>query len=302
MDCFWGKWVENPVIAVVTAAVLFGITTPVLKLLLFTMSPVFLVALLSLGAWSGMLCWLVVRQPFFSTPVFTSIHGKDWYWLAGTVATGGLIAPLLQFTCLNITPAAPAALLLNFEIVATVRIAYLVFHEPINRGTGIALVVIVLASVLLSWSGESAVDFSLGAMGILVSCFLWGMDNNFMGRISSFQPGLIVVIRGLCGGSIAWILVFFLHEPFPGWIPVICALITGFLSFGAGLLMLIKALRVMGAAQAGAVYATAPFIGCISSLILFSDPLNNQFWIALPLFIVGALIIIRKQWNSHRSF
>jgi drug/metabolite transporter (DMT)-like permease len=83
---------------------------------------------------------------------------------------------------------------------------------------------------------------------------------------------------------------------------VICALITGFLSFGAGLLMLIKALRVMGAAQAGAVYATAPFIGCISSLILFSDPLNNQFWIALPLFIVGALIIIRKQWNSHRSF
>jgi drug/metabolite transporter (DMT)-like permease len=122
--------VENLVIAVIAAAVLFGITTPVLRLLLFTISPLLLVALLSLGAVSGMLCWQVVRQPGFSVLVFTSVQGNDWYWLAGPVATGRLIAPLLQFTCLTDTPAAPASLLLNFEIVATVLIAYLVFHEP----------------------------------------------------------------------------------------------------------------------------------------------------------------------------
>ena len=47
------------------------------------------------------------------------------------------------------------------------------------------------------------------------------------------------------------------------------------------------------------MYAAAPFIGCIVSLLLFADPLGNQFWAALPLFIAGAMIVIRDHWAGQ---
>jgi drug/metabolite transporter (DMT)-like permease len=97
------------------------------------------------------------------------------------------------------------------------------------------------------------------------------------------------------------VLVILFRAPFPGWVPVGFALLTGFLSFGAGLVLLITALRAMGAVRAGAVYAAAPFIGCIASLLLFSDPLGNQFWVALSLFLAGSLVTIRIQWKGRNS-
>ena len=290
---------RDPVVSIIAAAVLFGITTPVLKILLSAMTPVLLVALLSLGAGGGVLCWLVVHEPGFAGRLLPPLRGRERYWLAGTVVTGGLVAPLIQFTSLSVTPAAAASLLLNFEIVSTVLIAYVIFHEPVDRGTGAALVAVISGSILLSWNGGSIVDFSPGAAGIIASCFLWGLDNNFMGRIPGLSPGMIVVVRAFCGGGIAWVLVFLLREPFPGWVPAGFAVATGFLSFGAGLVLLISALRAMGAARAGAVYAAAPFVGCIASLLLFADPLGTRFWAALLLFTAGALVIIREQWGKQ---
>ncbi len=299
MTFYCRQWMQDPITAIIAAAVLFGITTPVLKLLLSAITPILLVALLSLGAGGGVLCWLVVRQSDFSGLAYASFRGSDRYWLAGTVVIGGLVSPLIQFISLNVTPAATASILLNFEIVSTIFIAYLMFREPIDRRSAIALAAILAGSILLSWSGGSIFYFSLGALGILLSCFLWGLDNNFMVHISVLQPEMIVVLKGLFGGSIAWVLVFLFHEPFPGWVPVVFALMTGFLSFGVGLVLLISALRSMGAARAGAVYAAAPFIGCIVSLILFVDPLESQFWVALPLFMAGALLIIKDQWDRQ---
>jgi drug/metabolite transporter (DMT)-like permease len=295
------QWARNPVIAIIAAAVLFGIATPVLKLLLSKVTPVLLVTLLSLGAGGGVLCWLAVCQSDFSVLPCRALPDRDRYWLAGTVVIGGVVAPLVQFISLAVTPAATASLLLNFEIVSTLLIAYLIFREPVDRKTGLALTAILTGSILLSWNGGSVFDFSIGAAGIVVSCFLWGLDNNFMGRISGLSPGMIVVVKELVGGGIVGTLVILFREPFPGWVPVGFALLTGFLSFGVGLVLLITALRTMGAARAGAVYAAAPFIGCVVSLFLFSDRLGNQFWVSFCLFLAGSLVIIREQWEGRNS-
>jgi drug/metabolite transporter (DMT)-like permease len=293
------RWIQDPVTAIIAAAILFGIATPVLKLLLSEVTPVLLVALLSVGAGGGILCWLILCRLDFTGLAKLFLPGRDRYLLAGTMVIGGVIAPLVQFTSLVVTPATTASLLLNFEIVSTVLVAFLLFHEQVDWMTGLALVAILAGSILLSWNGGGIFDFSIGAAGIILSCFLWGLDNNFMGRISAPAPGMIVVIKGLFGGGIAWVLVILFREPFPGWVPLMFALLTGFLSFGVGLVLLITALHAMGAARAGAVYAAAPFVGCVTSLLLFSDRLENQFWVALCLFLAGSLVIIRKQWNRQ---
>ena len=288
--------------AIIGATVLLGIATPVLKILLSRIAPVLLVGLLSVGTIAGILCWLIARHPDFAGASLRNIPGGERFLLAGTVIIGGLLAPVVQFVSLAVTPSATASLLLNFEVVSTVLIACQIFRETISRRTGAALIAIFAGSVLLSWNGGGAFDFSIGAAGVLLACFFWGIDNNCIGRIYSLPPEIIVVIRAMCGGAGAFILAYLFHEPFPGWGFIALALGTGFFSFGIGIVLFIRALQGMGAARAGAVYAAAPFIGCIVSLLLFADPLSGQFWIAIPLFVAGALVIIREQWVRQGSY
>jgi len=286
----------SAVIALAAATVLFGTATPLLKILVDGMAPLLLIALLALGSGLGVLCWRGFSGPRVTTGN-PEAGKRDRYLFAGTVIIGGFVAPVTQCLALTVTPAATAALLLNFEIVATVLLAFLVFHERADRMIGFALVLIFAGAILLAWSGEGAFGFSLGAFGIILSGFFWGIDNNCMAHISAYPPGLIALCKVIFGGSIAAVLVIVLHEPLPGAGLIALAVLTGFFSFGLGLILFIVALKDMGAARAGAIYAAAPFIGCIASLLVFSDPLGSQFWLAVPFFAFGALIVIREQWK-----
>jgi drug/metabolite transporter (DMT)-like permease len=289
--------IPAPLIAIIAATVLFGSATPLLKILVSGMTPLVLLGLLGIGSCAGVICWWVA---FGTSPVslnYPAANRMEWALLAGTVFFGGLLGPFIQILSLPLTPAATASLLLNFEIVATVLVAFLIFHEPEDRMIGAAIAVILTGSILLSWNGGHILDFSPGAIGIIIAAFFWGLDNNFMAHITAFPPELIGVAKAGIGGTIAWVLVILFHEPLPAWDLAALALLTGFVSFGFGLVLFIQALRAMGAARAGAIYAAAPFIGCIVSLMVFSEPLGLQFWIALPLFAVGVVIVIWDHWT-----
>ena len=293
------KKIPAPLLAIIAATVLFGSATPVLKILVSGMTPLVLLGLLGIGSCSGAACWWLLSGTGPSAGTCPAPDRREWYLFLGTVLAGGLLAPFIQILSLPFTQAATASLLLNFEIVATVLVAFLVFHEPEDRKIGAAIAIILGGSLLLSWNGGSSFDFSPGAMGIILAGFFWGLDNNFMAHITVFPPELISIAKAGFGGCIAWGLVFLLHEPLPPWDLAVLALLTGFVSFGLGLVLFMQALRAMGAARAGAIYAAAPFIGCLVSLLIFSEPLGLQFWIALPLFAAGALIVIWDHWSRQ---
>jgi drug/metabolite transporter (DMT)-like permease len=293
------KKIPASLVAIITATVLFGSATPLLKILVSGMTPLVLLGLLGIGSCSGVISWWLLSGKRPAIPACPVASRREWSLFLGTVIVGGLLAPFLQLLSLPFTPAATASILLNFEIVATVLVAFLVFHEPEDRVIGAAIAVIFGGSLLLSWNGGAVSGFSPGALGIIISAFFWGLDNNFMAHITAFPPELIAVAKAGLGGCIAWGLVLLLHEPLPPWDLAVIALLTGFVSFGIGLVFFIRALRAMGAARAGAVYAAAPFIGCIISLLIFSEPLGLRFWIALPLFTAGVLIVIWDHWTRH---
>ncbi len=123
---------------------------------------------------------------------------------------------------LEITPAATASLLLNFEAVATVIIAFIIFRESVGRRVWIALGIITLASILLSWNPNAAFGLSVGAIGILLACVFWGVDNNATRNISGKDPFTIVALKGFFAGSVALILVSWDTIPFqeyPSFLP-----------------------------------------------------------------------------------
>jgi drug/metabolite transporter (DMT)-like permease len=293
--------IPAPLIAIVAATVLFGSATPVLKILVTGITPLVLLGLLGIGSCAGVASWRIISGTNPVSLKCPKTGRREWGLFLGTVFVGGLLAPFIQILSLPLTPAATASLLLNFEIVATVLIAFLVFREPEDRKIGAAIVIILAGSLLLSWNGSDPLGFSPGAIGIIISAFFWGLDNNFMAHITAFPPELIAVAKAGTGGLLAWVLVFLLREPLPPPDLAVLALLTGFVSFGLGLVLFIRALRAMGAARAGAIYAAAPFIGCLVSLLVFAEPLGLRFWIALPLFGTGAAIVIADHWIRKSS-
>jgi drug/metabolite transporter (DMT)-like permease len=282
---------KSPVISVILAAVLFGLATPVIKVLLSEAQPLSLAAFLYLGAGGGILGFSLFR----SFPNIIPKFSPDSYkWLAGTMIAGGVIAPAIQFSALTITPASTASLLLNFEIIATAGIAWGIFHERVSRKLVLAIILILSGSVVLSIDKSPVWGFSLGALGIICSCVFWGLDNNMMGKVPLKDPYAVVMLKGLAGGCILLIASLFL-TPLPGLELIIVIMLTGFSTFGLGLVLLITSLRSLGAARTGAYFATAPFVGVFSSLFLFHETPGLQLLISLPLFATGVIFLISEQ-------
>ena len=107
------------------SALLFGASTPLAKVLLAQLPPLALAGLLYLGAGVGLTVLRLTAQEFKpeASAREAPLAGADWWWLAGAILAGGVIAPVLLMLGLAQTQAATAALLLNLEGVFTALLA-----------------------------------------------------------------------------------------------------------------------------------------------------------------------------------
>src|ERR1051326_616282 len=166
------------------AALFFGASAPIAKLLLGDVPPILMAAFLYLGSGTG-ISLIKLYQRMTAKQKEAGIKPPDVKWLAGAIVSGGIIAPIILMISLKNTPASTASLLLNFEGAGTTVIALLLFHESISRRALIAVAVITLASIFLSTDFGNNWGMSLGALGVLSACMLWGLDNNLTRNISA---------------------------------------------------------------------------------------------------------------------
>ena len=290
-----------PALQALFAAVLFGASAPLSKLLLGEVQPVPLAALLYLGSGSGAFLMLLF-QHFRNRGQTVEAHlsRNDLPWLAGALLAGGVGAPIILLLGLERTPASTASLLLNFEGVATTLIAVSFFKESIDRRIAWAVGLVTLASILLTWTGGNW-GVSLGALGIIGACFLWGLDNNFTRHISAKNPLIIVGIKGLGAGMFSLVLCLLLKQQLPALNIVLLALLLGSISYGVSIQLFIVAMRSMGAARTSTLFGVAPFVGVILSLVLLRELPQTLFWIALPVMLAGAWLMLTEKHmpSSH---
>jgi len=281
------------------AAIFFGASAPIAKLLLGDIAPIFLAAFLYLGSGTG-IALVKWTQRMRSKEVEAGIKPPDIKWLAGAIIAGGVLAPIVLMVSLQNTSASTASLLLNFEGVGTTLIALLFFKEAIGRRAWTAIIVITLASIFLSTDFQSGFGLSLGALGIILACVLWGVDNNFTRNISGKDPLAIVAWKGLIAGTFSFFLAWFLGNPFPAGKTILATLILGFVSYGLSTMLFIRSMRGLGAARTSALYGTAPLAGVLLSIVIFGDLPSFLFIIAAILMIGGALLLINEQHeHSH---
>jgi len=280
------------------AALFFGASAPIAKFLLGdNIAPIYLAAFLYLGSGTG--TFLVrLTQRMRGKEAEADIKAPDVKWLAGAIISGGILAPIILMISLQNTPASTASLLLNFEGVGTTLIALLFFKEAISRRAWTAILVITLASIFLSANFEGGFGLSLGALGIILACVLWGVDNNFTRNISGKDPLAIVAWKGLVAGTFSFFLALFLGNTLPSVPTILYTLLLGFVSYGLSTMLFIRSMRGLGAARTSALYGTAPLAGVVLSIFIFGEFPSFLFIIAAILMIGGALLLINEE-HSH---
>ncbi|MDR3601321.1 MAG: EamA family transporter [Desulfosporosinus sp.] len=284
----------TPMLKALLAAALFGASAPLSKLLLGEIPPTLMASFLYLGSGIG----LYLQSYFRSTDKHFSDEARltrnDWSWIMGAVGVGGIAAPIVLMFALKNTPASTASLLLNFEGVATTVIAVVAFKEAVGKRIWMAVLLITTASILLSWNSSGQWGFSLGAIGVLSACVLWGIDNNFTRNVSAKDPLSIVTIKGLSAGAFSLILSVILGFPLPPFKFVLLAMVLGYFSYGLSIVLFIRAMRELGAARTSALFGTAPFVGVALSLLLFRENQGTLFFFSLPIMIIGAIFLLKE--------
>lgn len=297
----------GPILKALAAAVLFGINAPLAKLLLDPaalgrVEPVPMAAMLYLGSGVGAMLLLLIQRTGPSNADTAGAEARlsraDLPWLAGALLAGGVAAPIVLMTSLRATPAATASLLLNFEGVATTLIAALAFREATGRRVWSAIGLITAASIVLSYEAGGRFGLSLGALGVLAACTLWGIDNNFTRNISAKNPLTIVAVKGLGAGAFSLVLSRIVSQPLPDLWAGLGAMALGSVSYGLSIMFFILALRDLGAARTSALFSSAPFLGSLLAFALFREPLTIQFLLALPLMLAGAALLIAER-HAH---
>ena len=296
----------KPVVAVLLSAVLFGVSTPLAKLLLGDVHPVALAGLLYLGVFLGLSAYSVTRRAFGPRGGGPAggearLEKKDLPWLAGAVLTGGIIGPVCLMEGLSRVSGFSASLLLNFEGLATALIAVFLFRENAARRTWLALAMMTAAGVLLSWNpGQGRFNLT-GPVLVLVAMTGWGLDNNLTRQISDKDPVEIARIKGLAAGAVSTAAAFILGQGYRLGPAAAYGLLIGAVCYGLSLVLFIRALKGLGAFRTGAFFSFGPFAGSLVSLVLPRDAVRWPMAVAGILMAVAvALIVGERHVHAHR--
>lgn len=282
------------------AALLYGISAPLSKILLFEIPPKLMAGLLYLGAGLGMAIFSIIQNGFQKTQKEASLKKKDLPYIVGMVVLD-IAAPILLLTGLNITPSGNVVLLNNFEIVVTSLIALVIFKESIGKRMWISIGLITAGTFFLSIEDLSNFTFSTGALLVLAATICWGFENNCTRMLSLSSPLQIVIIKGFGSGIGALLIAFFLGETSTEWFYIILAMLLGFVAYGLSISCYIYAQRELGAARTSAFYAVAPFIGVFTSWFILKESIQLSFILALGLMIVGSYFgLTESHGHDHR--
>lgn len=275
------------------SAVLFAICVPFAKILGNYLPSVMMGGLLYLGAGLGLLITFGLKKGKSDL----SLTKKEVPYIIAMVVLD-ILAIISLMLGISKTTGANTALLGNFELVATSFVAFLFFKENISRKLLIAVVLITLASIILTFEGAGSFVFNLGSVLVLLSCVCWGIENNCTRKLSVKDTRQITIIKGCFSGLGGLIISFILGQTVPAIKWVMLALLLGFVSYGVSVSLYIYAQRFLGAAKTGAFFSVAPFLGVIFSLIFLGEKPLFQFYIAFFVMLVAVILIVRDNHDS----
>ena len=278
----------------VISAALFGIATPVSKILLTSLSQFQLAGLLYLGAGLGMLPFVVAR---LRRPRRKRLDRKNALRLAAAVIFGGCMGPVFLLLGLASAQAASVSLWLNLELAATAVLGFLLFRDHLDIPGWVGVGGALFAGVLVALSEGSA--GVLPALLVALACVCWGLDNNFTALIDALTPQETTLAKGVIAGVVNSVIGVLTVGRLPAVGVGLVSLALGAVCYGGSIVLFITAAQRIGAARGQILFASGPFFGMLFSFLLLSE---RPSWLqaAAVLVLLGSIALMLRARHAHR--
>lgn len=281
-----------------SAAVFYAANVPISKVLLQNVGATTMAALLYLGAGIGIVVLSLFNR--IDRKKSERLSKEDLPFVIGMIVLD-IAAPIFLMFGISYGSSANASLLGNFEIVATTIIALFIFKEVVSKRLWVAIALITVSSILLSFEGTDSFKFSYGSLFVLLATVCWGFENNCTRNISSKSTYEIVVLKGIFSGLGSLAIALFKREAIPEIPYVAAAFLLGFVAYGLSIFLYVRAQNVIGAAKTSAYYAVAPFVGAFLSFVFLHERLSWMYLLALMVMIVGSVLVVADTLIRHHA-
>ena len=274
-----------------TAALLFGVSTPLVQRFGVGLGSFTTAALLYAGA---ALIGALLRRPVESE---ARVQRRDAPRLALMAIFGAVIGPVALAWGLQRTSGASASLMLTLEAVFTAVLARLWYHETLDRRVVLAMVLLTSGGMLLvADRAEGGASQMLGLLAVLAATAAWGVDNTLSRGVAQRDPGQVVMLKGALGAVATTLIAISLREPMPALAPALALLLVGATGYGLSLRFYLLAQRAFGAARTGSVFAFAPFVGALFAFWLGER--SGSVWMLGGALLMAAGIVLHLA-ESH---
>jgi drug/metabolite transporter (DMT)-like permease len=278
---------KKGILLAVIAAALYALSIPISKILLDYVPSIMMAAFLYIGAGVGMFFVIAGKKLLNLKRKEEHLSKKEIPYIMILIFFD-IAAPISLMFGLKLTTASNASLLNTFEIVITSLIALFIFKTKIHPRVWIGIALITVSTIILSLKDVSGLSFSYGSLLVLLSCILWGFENNITKKISGKNPKEIVMIKDIFAGFGSLIIALSFGERTGAYAAILITMLLGFVAYGLSSMAYIYSQRRLGAPKASLYYAVAPFIGVIFSFLIFRDKIGVIYIISLVIMLIGA--------------
>ncbi len=279
-----------------TAALLFGMSTPLVQRFGVGIGSFTTAALLYAGA---TLIGMLIRQPIERE---ARVQRSDASRLALMALFGAVIGPVALAWGLQRTSGASASLMLTLEAVFTAVLARLWYHETLDRRVVLAMILLTLGGMVLVVDranvGPGGPSQMFGLLAVMVATAAWGVDNTLSRTVADRDPGQVVMFKGALGAVATSLMAVVFGEPAPALLPGLALLAVGATGYGLSLRFYLLAQRAFGAARTGSVFAFAPFVGALFAFTL-GERSGSAWMLAGALLMALGIVLHLAESHEH---
>jgi len=284
-----GSWI------VIAAAVLFGLTTPLVERFGAHAGPFATATLLYVGAAIG----AVGRRKAGERAPGAAEAPR----LLLVATFGAALAPAALAWGLQRSGALTGSLLLNLEALFTVALAAAIYREPIGRRIMLACALMVAGGGVLALrlGGGDGASSLLGIAALMVATLGWALDNTLTRPLSDFDPRATVFWKALVGSTLSGAVGLAFGDHWPNATETLGLLACGASGYGLSLRLYLRAQRLLGAARTGSLFALAPFCGAAVAFVWGDHHGAALVALAAAFFGLAAYLhVTEKHAHSHR--
>ena len=282
------------------AAVLFGISTPLLQRAGAGVGPFTTAALLYAGAAVAGASSHRPRQ------LEARLSRADLPRLLAMALFGAVLGPVALAWGLQRTSGTGASLMLTLEALFTAVLAWRLYGEAMDHRVRVAMGLLLAGGIALVVDqgldrGRMGGSSAWGLLAVAAATAAWGLDNSLSRALAERDPSQVVMAKGGLGAAATALLAVLAAEPLPSAGTLAALFAIGASGYGLSLRCYLLAQRAFGAARTGSVFAFAPFIGAAVAVGLGD---RAPGWMMLPgavLMLAGVLLHLAESHDHEHE-